>query len=36
LLRSGIATLLDTASDVRMVGEPSNGNAPVQLHRPVD
>jgi DNA-binding NarL/FixJ family response regulator len=33
LLRSGIAALVDTQSDMRMVGEASNGNEAVQLHR---
>jgi len=33
LLRSGIAALIDTQSDMRMVGEASNGNEAVQLHR---
>ena len=33
LLRSGIAALVDTQPDMRMVGEASNGNEAVQLHR---
>src|SRR5580704_18294851 len=33
LLRSGIAALIDTQPDMRMVGEASNGNEAVQLHR---
>ena len=33
LLRSGIAALVDTQADMRMVGEASNGNEAVQLHR---
>jgi DNA-binding NarL/FixJ family response regulator len=33
LLRSGIAALIDTQSDMRMVGEASNGREAVQLHR---
>jgi DNA-binding NarL/FixJ family response regulator len=33
LLRSGIAALIDTQCDMRMVGEASNGNEAVQLHR---
>src|SRR5713101_5325242 len=32
LLRSGIAALIDTQPDMRMVGEASNGNEAVQLH----
>jgi DNA-binding NarL/FixJ family response regulator len=33
LLRSGIAALVDTQPDMQMVGEASNGNEAVQLHR---
>jgi DNA-binding NarL/FixJ family response regulator len=33
LLRSGIAALIDTQPDMRMVGEASNGKEAVQLHR---
>jgi DNA-binding NarL/FixJ family response regulator len=33
LLRSGIAALIDTQPDMRMVREASNGNGAVQLHR---
>jgi DNA-binding NarL/FixJ family response regulator len=33
LLRSGLAALIDTQPDMRMVGEASNGNEAVQLHR---
>ena len=33
LLRSGIAALVDTQPDMRMVGEASNGIEAVQLHR---
>lgn len=33
LLRSGIAALVDTQPDMRMVGEASNGSQAVQLHR---
>src|SRR5258705_733574 len=33
LLRSGLAALVDTQPDMRMVGEASNGNEAVQLHR---
>ena len=33
LLRSGIAALVDTQPDMRMVGEASNGSEAVQLHR---
>jgi DNA-binding NarL/FixJ family response regulator len=33
LLRSGIAALVDTQLDMQMVGEASNGNEAVQLHR---
>jgi len=33
LLRSGIAALIDTQPDMRLVGEASNGNEAVQLHR---
>jgi len=33
LLRSGIAALIDTQPDLKMVGEASNGNEAVQLHR---
>jgi DNA-binding NarL/FixJ family response regulator len=33
LLRSGIAALVDTQSDMRMVGEASSGSEAVQLHR---
>jgi DNA-binding NarL/FixJ family response regulator len=33
LLRSGIAALIDTQADMRMVGEAANGNEAVQLHR---
>ena len=33
LLRSGIAALVDTQPDMRVVGEASNGNEAVQLHR---
>jgi DNA-binding NarL/FixJ family response regulator len=33
LLRSGIAALIDTQPDMQMVGEASNGNEAVQLHR---
>src|SRR3984957_10795211 len=33
LLRSGIAALIGTQPDMRMVGEASNGNEAVQLHR---
>jgi DNA-binding NarL/FixJ family response regulator len=33
LLRSGIAALVDTQPDMRMVGEASNGNEAVRLHR---
>jgi two-component system, NarL family, response regulator len=33
LLRSGIAALIDTQPDMRMVGEAANGNEAVQLHR---
>jgi DNA-binding NarL/FixJ family response regulator len=33
LLRSGIAALVDTQPDMRIVGEASNGNEAVQLHR---
>jgi DNA-binding NarL/FixJ family response regulator len=33
LVRSGIAALIDTQPDMRMVGEASNGNEAVQLHR---
>lgn len=33
LLRSGIAALVGTQSDMRIVGEASNGNEAVQLHR---
>jgi DNA-binding NarL/FixJ family response regulator len=33
LLRSGIAALIETQPDMRMVGEASNGNEAVQLHR---
>ena len=33
LLRSGIAALIDTQTDMRMVGEAANGNEAVQLHR---
>jgi DNA-binding NarL/FixJ family response regulator len=33
LLRSGIAALIDTQPDMRMVGEASNGHEAVQLHR---
>src|SRR6202167_6782195 len=33
LLRSGIAALVDTQPDMRMVGEAANGSEAVQLHR---
>jgi DNA-binding NarL/FixJ family response regulator len=33
LLRSGIAALVGTQSDMQMVGEAANGNEAVQLHR---
>src|SRR5260221_14583203 len=33
LLRSGIAALVDTQPDMRMVGEASNGIEAVELHR---
>jgi DNA-binding NarL/FixJ family response regulator len=33
LLRSGIATLIATQSDMRLVGEASTGREAVQLHR---
>jgi DNA-binding NarL/FixJ family response regulator len=33
LLRAGIAALIDTQPDMQMVGEASNGNEAVQLHR---
>jgi DNA-binding NarL/FixJ family response regulator len=33
LLRSGIAALVDTQTDMQMVGEASNGKEAVQLHR---
>jgi DNA-binding NarL/FixJ family response regulator len=33
LLRSGIATLISTQSDMQLVGEASNGKEAVQLHR---
>src|SRR5882762_11716027 len=33
LLRSGIAALVGTQPDMQMVGEASNGNEAVQLHR---
>ena len=33
LLRSGIAALIDTQPDMRMVGEASNGSEAVQRHR---
>src|ERR1700730_12048915 len=33
LLRSGIAALVDTQTDMQMVGEDSNGKEAVQLHR---
>jgi len=33
LLRSGIAALVGTQPDMRMVGEASHGNEAVQLHR---
>src|SRR5260221_841851 len=33
LLRSGIAALVDTQPDMRMVGEASNGIEAVQFHR---
>jgi two-component system, NarL family, response regulator len=36
LLRSGIAALVDTQPDMRMVGEASSGNEAVQLHRQLD
>src|SRR6202044_2205168 len=36
LLRSGIAALVDTQADMRMVGEASSGNEAVQLHRQLD
>lgn len=33
LLRSGIAALIETQSDMQMVGEAANGNEAIQLHR---
>ena len=33
VLRSGIAALIDTQPDMRMIGEASNGREAVQLHR---